>query len=134
MAVDVENKSLCRSDLDHVLPWSRGGLSVSGNLRLLHWGANRNVKKAFIGDMLPEQSLQVGLSVDQFLRLIRSEVCFLTALMLCYDIASVASCAATICRGTSCQAECKVMGVGPLSQPDSVLLRSARLCLLPFER
>jgi len=66
--------------VDHVFAWSRGGLTVPGNLMACHWYANMHVK----GDALLDanecagvagrplaERMAVGLSVEQLLGLIQ---------------------------------------------------------------
>jgi len=42
--------TLCSTKVDHVLPWSRGGLSTpeSGNIQLISWFANRRKSNKFL--------------------------------------------------------------------------------------
>ncbi|CAG9462526.1 unnamed protein product [Pedinophyceae sp. YPF-701] len=71
----ADNNSLCKFDVDHVFPWSRGGHSVKENFMAVQWAANRIVKRARI---LPAnerddfvERMQTGLDIDTFLELLK---------------------------------------------------------------
>jgi hypothetical protein len=73
--------TLCSTKVDHVLPWSRGGLSTpeSGNIQLISWFANRRKSNKFLHGPLyvngwgkensEEERLDVGISVELFISL-----------------------------------------------------------------
>lgn len=72
--------SICGFQVDHIFPWSRGGLTVDNNLAAVHWKANEQVKNDALlnANELHEASgkclatrMMVGLSIEQFLGLIR---------------------------------------------------------------
>ena len=44
VALHAKGDAVCSFDVDHIFPWSRGGLSVPVNLMAVYWGANRHVK------------------------------------------------------------------------------------------
>ena len=44
MALHAKGDAVCSFDVDHIFPWSRGGLSIPENLMAVYWGANRHVK------------------------------------------------------------------------------------------
>ena len=74
----ASSEAMCAFELDHVFPWSRGGLSVPANFMAVHFGANRHVKRSKIRNAFTEgevDAMQAGLSVDKFLELIRAVVC-----------------------------------------------------------
>lgn len=56
-------------DVDHIFPYSRGGLSVRGNLRVLHSRANQVVKGDRIETLIDPATMLVGIDVAQFLRM-----------------------------------------------------------------
>ncbi|KAI3737595.1 hypothetical protein L2E82_27603 [Cichorium intybus] len=58
-------------DIDHWFPCSRGGLTVSSNLRLLQWQACKK-KHHKLEFLVPWWDLQVGISVNQFLSIFAS--------------------------------------------------------------
>jgi len=74
--------TLCSTEVDHVLPWSRGGLSTpeSGNIQLISWFANRRKSNKFLHGPLyvngwgkensEEERLDVGISVELFISLL----------------------------------------------------------------
>ena len=68
--------SVCRSELDHVVPWCRGGLSKGDNVEGISYMANRKKSNDFIhgvkyieGWTSGTDALNLGLSVDQFVSL-----------------------------------------------------------------
>ncbi|KAI3763309.1 hypothetical protein L1987_53763 [Smallanthus sonchifolius] len=58
-------------DVDHWFPCSRGGLTVSSNLRLLQWQVCKK-KHNKLEFLVPWWDLQVGISVNQFLSIFAS--------------------------------------------------------------
>ena len=76
-----DSSTLCSTEVDHVLPWSRGGLSTpkSGNIQLISWFANRRKSNKFLHGPLyvngwgkensEEERLDVGISVELFISL-----------------------------------------------------------------
>ncbi|PWA76590.1 hypothetical protein CTI12_AA230870 [Artemisia annua] len=58
-------------DIDHWFPCSRGGLTVSSNLRLLQWQVCKK-KYNKLEFLVPWWDLQVGISVNQFLSIFAS--------------------------------------------------------------
>ncbi|KAD6118703.1 hypothetical protein E3N88_09974 [Mikania micrantha] len=58
-------------DVDHWFPCSRGGLTVSSNLRLLQWQVFKK-KHNKLEFLVPWWDLQVGISVNQFLSIFAS--------------------------------------------------------------
>nr|XP_043636782.1 uncharacterized protein LOC122607797 [Erigeron canadensis] len=58
-------------DIDHWFPCSRGGLTVSSNLRLLQWQVCKK-KHNKLEFLVPWWDLQVGISVNQFLSIFAS--------------------------------------------------------------
>ncbi|KAK9066078.1 hypothetical protein SSX86_015480 [Deinandra increscens subsp. villosa] len=58
-------------DVDHWFPCSRGGLTVSSNLRLLQWQVCKK-KHNQLEFLVPWWDLQVGISVNQFLSIFAS--------------------------------------------------------------
>ena len=44
MTLEAKGNSVCAFEVDHIFPWSRGGLSVPANLMALFWRSNRNIK------------------------------------------------------------------------------------------
>ncbi|KAL7619109.1 hypothetical protein Lser_V15G01317 [Lactuca serriola] len=58
-------------DIDHWFPCSRGGLTVSSNLRLLQWQVCKK-KHHKLEFLVPWWDLQVGISVNQFLSIFAS--------------------------------------------------------------
>ena len=57
VALHAKGDAVCSFDVDHIFPWSRGGLSVPENLMALYWGANRHVKVSCCRPYLAPQSL-----------------------------------------------------------------------------
>lgn len=67
------NGLLRACQVDHIFPWSRGGLSEPANFTALHWGADRHVKNDKIVNCFSEEHIermQCGLPVDGFLKLV----------------------------------------------------------------
>ncbi|KAI4329294.1 hypothetical protein L6164_021577 [Bauhinia variegata] len=58
-------------NIDHWFPCSRGGLTVSSNLRIMQWQACKR-KKNKLEFLIPWWDLQMGISVNQFLSLFAS--------------------------------------------------------------
>ncbi|KAI4355699.1 hypothetical protein L6164_004447 [Bauhinia variegata] len=58
-------------NIDHWFPCSRGGLTVSSNLRILQWQVCKR-KKNKLEFLIPWWDLQLGISVNQFLSLFAS--------------------------------------------------------------
>ncbi|KAL4559950.1 hypothetical protein LXL04_032096 [Taraxacum kok-saghyz] len=58
-------------DIDHWFPCSRGGLTVSSNLRLLQWQVCKK-KHHKLEFLVPWWDLQVGISVNQFMSIFAS--------------------------------------------------------------
>ena len=73
----AENFSVCCTEYDHVLPWSRGGTSKSANIEVISWIANQRKLDSFLHgteyvqgwNQLGNRPLNIGLSVDQFISL-----------------------------------------------------------------
>lgn len=69
--------SVCYTEYDHVLPWSRGGTSQSRNVEVISWIANRRKSNYFLhgtdyvqGWSTASKPLNaIGLSVEQFVSL-----------------------------------------------------------------
>ena len=104
---DAKSESLCAFELDHVFPWSRGGLSVPANFMAVHFGANRHVKRSKVRNAMTEEeveSMQTGLSVEQFLELVDRVVSFQWALLgvcLCSDGNACDFHAVSLCKNIS---------------------------------
>ena len=65
----AKSEAMCAFELDHVFPWSRGGLSVPANFMAVHFVANRHVKRSKIRNAFTEaevEAMQTGLSIEQF--------------------------------------------------------------------
>lgn len=74
VALEAAGEAVCAFELDHIFPWSRGGLSVSANFMAIYWGANRFVKNDKIPNALTEDEIErmnCGLSVDSFIALVQ---------------------------------------------------------------
>ncbi|GMH90839.1 hypothetical protein TL16_g11882 [Triparma laevis f. inornata] len=65
------NYSITKFDVDHIFPWSRGGLTVPENLEAMHWRANRVVKKAKFLQELSKEKLETGLREEQIVCLFK---------------------------------------------------------------
>ena len=73
----AEQFSVCCTQYDHVLPWSRGGTSKSENIEVISWIANQMKLNYFLHgtdyvqgwEQLGNRPLNIGLSVDQFISL-----------------------------------------------------------------
>ena len=65
------NFSITKFDVDHIFPWSRGGLTDPENLEALHWRANRFVKNGKFLQELRREELETGLRVDQIVCLFK---------------------------------------------------------------
>lgn len=65
------NFSITKFDVDHIFPWSKGGLTETENLEALHWRANRIVKKDKFLQELRKEELETGLRKDQIVCLFR---------------------------------------------------------------
>ncbi|GMI41659.1 hypothetical protein TrCOL_g12790 [Triparma columacea] len=65
------NFSITKFDVDHIFPWSKGGLTETENLEALHWRANRIVKKDKFLQELRKEELETGLREDQIVCLFR---------------------------------------------------------------
>lgn len=70
IAIQAANWSLCRFDVDHCFPWSRGGLSVIENARALHSAANRNGKRAKL--LVRPEDMATGLNAAAFCALFKA--------------------------------------------------------------
>ncbi|BDA44452.1 hypothetical protein COCOBI_05-6360 [Coccomyxa sp. Obi] len=73
VALDARGSSVCAFEVDHIFPWARGGLSVPENFMALFWRSNRNIKNDRIPTAMTSDerdSMQCGLSVDQFLAIL----------------------------------------------------------------
>lgn len=73
VALGAYGLSACAFEVDHIFPWSRGGLSQPVNFMALYWGANRHVKSDDIPNTFSAtriDRMQCGLSVDNFLELL----------------------------------------------------------------
>lgn len=85
ISIQAKAEALCAFELDHVFPWSRGGLSVPENFMAVHFGANRHVKGCKIRNAMSEEevdAMQTGLSVEQFLELVNKVVGMLEVVLL----------------------------------------------------
>ncbi|EPS74458.1 hypothetical protein M569_00294, partial [Genlisea aurea] len=58
-------------EIDYWFPWSRGGLTVPSNLRILQWQVCRR-KNSNLEFMIPWWDFQIGVSVNQFLSIFAS--------------------------------------------------------------
>jgi hypothetical protein len=73
----AEQFSVCCTQYDHVLPWSRGGTSKSENIEVISWIANQMKHDYFLHGtdyvkgwkQLGNRPLNIGLSIDQFISL-----------------------------------------------------------------
>jgi len=73
----AEQFSVCCTQYDHVLPWSRGGTSKSENIEVISWIANQMKLDYFLHgtdyvqgwEQLGNRPLNIGLSIDQFISL-----------------------------------------------------------------
>ncbi|KAK9828740.1 hypothetical protein WJX72_001841 [[Myrmecia] bisecta] len=73
VSIDAKGVSVCAFELDHIFPWSRGGLSVPANFMAVYYGANRHVKRDKIANGLTDSemgAMQCGLSVERFLHVL----------------------------------------------------------------
>ncbi|KAI3684274.1 hypothetical protein L6452_33495 [Arctium lappa] len=69
--IHADSASPLAWDIDHWFPCSRGGLTVSSNLRLLQWQVCKK-KHNKLEFLVPWWDLQVGISVNQFLAIFAS--------------------------------------------------------------
>ncbi|KAF5816990.1 hypothetical protein HanRHA438_Chr02g0049011 [Helianthus annuus] len=69
--IHADSASPLAWDVDHWFPCSRGGLTVSSNLRLLQWQVCKK-KHNKLEFLVPWWDLQVGISVNQFLSIFAS--------------------------------------------------------------
>ncbi|CAL8470412.1 g9954 [Coccomyxa elongata] len=73
VALDARGSSVSAFEVDHTFPWARGGLSLPANFMALFWRSNRIIKRDKIPTAMTSEelnSMQYGLSVDQFLAIL----------------------------------------------------------------
>lgn len=73
VALEASMLAVTAFEVDHIFPWSRGGLSVPDNFMALYWGANRHVKGDGIANAFGAakiERMQCGLSLEAFLELL----------------------------------------------------------------
>lgn len=69
LAFRAEKSSRTSWDVDHLFPWSKGGLSEPGNLRIILARANRVVKRDRFEALIKPERMQIGVSLQQLLDL-----------------------------------------------------------------
>lgn len=65
LALKAEKSSLTQWDVDHIFPYSKGGLSKLGNLRIILSRANRIVKRDRFEALIQPEKMKIGISVEQ---------------------------------------------------------------------
>lgn len=66
VARSASDGALCKFDVDHLFPWSRGGRSVKCNFSAVQWDANRRVKREHLIPTLSPGKMLAGISAPQF--------------------------------------------------------------------
>jgi hypothetical protein len=66
VSIEASDSAVCKFDVDHLFPWSRGGRSVHSNFVACQWDANRRVKSNTLIQALRAEEMACGLSPEQF--------------------------------------------------------------------
>lgn len=66
VSIEASDGALCKFDVDHIFPWSRGGRSVNSNFVACQYDANRRVKNDALVQSLRAEDMACGLSPEQF--------------------------------------------------------------------